>query len=97
VSPFRTEKQKMLAGELYHANDAELEADRSAASAWMVRYNAALGASDADRRALLWELLAEAGDGAVIRPPFHCDYGYNIRIGPGVFSISTAWSSMSSL
>jgi maltose O-acetyltransferase len=85
VSPFRTEKQKMLAGELYYANDAELEADRSAASAWMVRYNAALGASDADRRALLWELLAEAGDGAVIRPPFHCDYGYNIRIGPGVF------------
>lgn len=85
MSPFRTEKQKMLAGELYHANDAELEADRSAASAWMVRYNAALGASDADTRALLWELLAEAGDGAVIRPPFHCDYGYNIRIGPGVF------------
>ena len=29
--------------------------------------------------------MAEAGDGAVIRPPFHCDYGYNIRIGPGVF------------
>ena len=81
----RTEKQKMLAGEPYHANDAELEADRSAASAWMVRYNAALGASDADRRALLRELLAEAGDGAVIRPPFYCDYGYNIRIGRDVF------------
>jgi len=75
----------MLAGEPYHANDAELEADRSAASAWMVRYNAALGASDADRRALLRELLAEAGDGAVIRPPFYCDYGYNIRIGRDVF------------
>jgi len=85
VSLFRTEKQKMLAGEPYHANDAELEADRSAASAWMVRYNAALGASDADRRALLRELLAEAGDGAVIRPPFYCDYGYNIRIGRDVF------------
>ena len=85
MSLFRTEKQKMLAGEPYHANDAELEADRSAASAWMVRYNAALGASDADRRALLPELLAEAGDGAVIRPPFYCDYGYNIRIGRDVF------------
>lgn len=85
MSLFRTEKQKMLAGELYHANDVELEADRSAASAWMVRYNAALGGSDADRRALLRELLAEAGDGAVIRPPFHCDYGYNIRIGRDVF------------
>jgi maltose O-acetyltransferase len=85
VSPFRTEKQKMLAGELYQANDAELEADRAAAGAWMARYNAALGASDADRRTLLRELLAEAGDGAVIRPPFHCDYGYNIRVGPDVF------------
>ena len=75
----------MLAGELYRANDPELEADRSAASAWMVRYNAALGASDEERRALLRELFAEAGDGAVIRPPFYCDYGYNIRIGPEVF------------
>ena len=85
MSLFRTEKQKMLAGELYRADDAELEVDRSAAGAWMVRYNAALSASDADRHALLRELLAEAGDGAVIRPPFHCDYGYNIRIGLGVF------------
>jgi hypothetical protein len=34
VSLFRTEKQKMLAGELYNANDAELEADREAAGAW---------------------------------------------------------------
>jgi maltose O-acetyltransferase len=85
VSPLRTEKQKMLAGELYHANDPELEADRNAASAWMVRYNAALSASDEARRALLQELLAEAGDGVVIRPPFHCDYGYNIRISPDVF------------
>jgi maltose O-acetyltransferase len=85
VSLFRTEKQKMLAGELYRANDPELKADRSAANAWMVRYNAALGASDRDRRVLLRELLPEVGDGAVIRPPFYCDYGYNIRIGPEVF------------
>jgi maltose O-acetyltransferase len=84
VSPVR-EKQKMLAGELYHADDLELEADRSAAAQWMVRYNAALSASDAERLSLLRERLAEVGDGAVIRPPFHCDYGYNIRIGPGVF------------
>ena len=29
--------------------------------------------------------LPEVGDGAVIRPPFHCDFGYNIRLGPDVF------------
>ena len=85
MSLSQSEKQKMLAGELYHANDPELEADRSTAAAWIVRYNAALSASDGDRHAMLRERLAEVGDGAVIRPPFHCDYGYNIRIGPGVF------------
>ena len=85
MSLSRTEKQKMLAGGLYHANDPELEADRTAAATWMVRYNAALTASDADRRALLRERLAEAGDGAMIRPPFYCDYGYNIRIGSDAF------------
>ncbi|MFC7552160.1 maltose acetyltransferase domain-containing protein [Pseudoroseomonas wenyumeiae] len=35
-----TEKEKMLAGELYDAGDAELQADAAAARAWMVRYNA---------------------------------------------------------
>jgi maltose O-acetyltransferase len=80
-----TEKQKMLAGELYRPGDPEIQADQAAAKAWMVRYNAALGASAAERRALLRELLPEVGDGAVIRPPFHCDFGYNIRLGPDVF------------
>jgi maltose O-acetyltransferase len=38
-----------------------------------------------DRRKLLVERFAAVGDGAVIRPPFHCDYGFNIRLGPDVF------------
>ena len=81
----RTEKQKMLAGELYRAGDPEIQADQAAAKSWMVRYNAALGASAAERRVLLRELLPEVGDGSVIRPPFHCDFGYNIRLGRDVF------------
>jgi maltose O-acetyltransferase len=80
-----TEKQKMLAGERYHAGDAELAGDRGAAAAWMVRYNASLALASAERRALLRELLGHVGDGAAIRPPFHCDYGYNIRLGTDVF------------
>src|SRR6195952_1604684 len=81
----RTEKQKMLAGGLYRAGDPGNQADQAAAKSWMVRYNAALGASAGERRALLRELLPEVGDGAVIRPPFHCDFGYNITIGTDVF------------
>ncbi|SHH15631.1 sugar O-acetyltransferase [Bradyrhizobium erythrophlei] len=81
----RTEKEKMLAGELYHAGDPEIQADQAIAKAWMVHYNGSLAASAAERRELLRELLSEVGDGAVIRPPFHCDFGYNIKIGTDVF------------
>ncbi len=80
-----SEKAKMLAGELYDAGDPEIQADQAATAAWLVRYNAALAASPDERRALLRERLAAVGDGAVIRPPFHCDYGFNIRLGAGVF------------
>src|SRR6202046_5254369 len=80
-----SEKKKMLAGELYHAGDREIQADQATAKAWMVRYNAALGASADERRSILQELLGEVGSEAVVRPPFHCDFGYNIRIGDGVF------------
>lgn len=85
MSTPNTEKQKMLAGQLYDAGDPELLADRAAAASWMARYNGALAASAADRLLLLRERFAEIGDGSEIRPPFHCDYGSNIRVGPGVF------------
>jgi maltose O-acetyltransferase len=80
----KTEKQKMLAGELYRP-DEELGAEQAAAKAWMVRYNAALASPVSERHALLRERLGRVGKDAVIRPPFHCDYGYNISLGDGVF------------
>ncbi|GGE54295.1 nodulation protein [Agaricicola taiwanensis] len=81
----RTQKQKMLAGELYNANDAELAADAARAHAWISRYNTMLAASNDERRAMLVELFAHVGEGAVVRPPFFCDYGFNISIGCGAF------------
>lgn len=81
----RSEKDKMLAGELYTANCPELAADNARASAWINRYNASLTASLEERHGMLTELFAAVGEGAVIRPPFYCDYGYNISLGRGVF------------
>jgi len=81
----RTEKDKMLAGELYNASAPEIQAELAATHRWLARYNAALDMAASDRRALLLERLAAVGDGAEIRPPFHCDYGFNIRLGAGVF------------
>jgi maltose O-acetyltransferase len=81
----KTEKQKMLAGEPYRPGDAEIAADQAANKVWLVRYNAALALPGSERHALLSERLEHVGTGAVIRPPFFCDYGYNIRLGDGVF------------
>lgn len=81
----RSEKSKMLAGELYMAGGTELAADAARARAWMVRYNAASMAPRDERHAMLSELFADVGEGAIIRPPFYCDYGYNISLGKGVF------------
>lgn len=81
----RSEKEKMLAGELYDASAPEIQADLAANHEWLARYNAALGMAPLARRELLLERLAAVGEGAVIRPPFHCDYGFNISLGAGVF------------
>jgi maltose O-acetyltransferase len=78
-----TEKDKMLAGEPYDAGAPEIQAELAATASWLARYNAAPDPSERGR--LLAERLAAVGDGAVIRPPFHCDYGFNIRLGAGVF------------
>lgn len=80
-----SEKDKMLSGHPYRPGDAELQAAMAAAKIWMVRYNAALAESPTARRALLRERLGTVGEGAVIRPPFHCDYGSHIHLGAGVF------------
>ena len=83
--PTRTEKDKMLAGELYVADSPELAADIQRISAWMDRYNASHSRSPAERHALLVEAFAHAGESVNIRPPFYCDYGYNISLGDRVF------------
>jgi len=80
-----TEKEKMLAGELYDASDPCIQAGHMQALRWMGRYNAAASSPAFERHKLLREMLGEVGEGVVIRPPFYFDYGYNIRIGAGVF------------
>ncbi|KJC44912.1 maltose acetyltransferase [Bradyrhizobium sp. LTSP885] len=80
----KTEKQKMLAGELYRP-DAELAADHTAAEQWMARYNISGASAASELHALLGERFRRVGKDAVIRPPFFCDYGSNISLGDGVF------------
>ncbi|MDR2938626.1 MAG: maltose O-acetyltransferase, partial [Prevotellaceae bacterium] len=82
----QTEKQKMLAGELYVAADAELTADRLRARKLTQRYNAMLEDEQEERTAILKLLLGKVGTGCFIEPTFKCDYGYNISVGNKFFA-----------
>ena len=75
----------MLAGELYRPDDPEILADLAATAAWLARYNATQARGLDELHALLGERIGAVGEGAVIRPPFFCDYGFNIRLGQNVF------------
>lgn len=80
-----SEREKMLAGALYDASDPELQAEAAATRAWLARYNALLGEPVAQWGDVLRERLGRVGEGAVVRPPFHCDYGFNVDLGAGAF------------
>jgi maltose O-acetyltransferase len=82
----RTQRQRMLDGDLYIADDPELAADSLRARRLQDRYNATVADAADERRRLLGELLGEFGAESEIRPPFYCDYGYQIRIGARVFA-----------
>ena len=81
----RSEKQKMLAGELYYANDPELDRERREAQRLLAQYNATSADEPARRLPLLRQLFGAVGDGADIQPRFACDYGYTTRIGKNAF------------
>ena len=81
----KTPKQKMIAGDLYNAEDPELAADSARAIAWCGRYAASFAATIPERETMLRAMLGGVGEGCNIRPPFFLDYGYNITLGRGVF------------
>jgi maltose O-acetyltransferase len=81
----KSQKMKMLAGELYLASDPELAADHLRAQGLLARFNATAADEDEARTELLKQLLGYLGEGAVVKPTLRCDYGYNVSIGARSF------------
>ncbi|MBW4645122.1 MAG: sugar O-acetyltransferase [Goleter apudmare HA4340-LM2] len=81
----KTEKQKMLAGELYLADDPELIAENKRASQLLSMYNATTAAEHSQRQQILQELFGQLGAKTIIIPPFHCDYGSNVYAGNNLY------------
>jgi len=80
-----TEREKMLAGELYDPMDPELAAARARARDLCQALNATRESERDARRAILRELLGSGAETVWMQSPFFCDYGTNIQLGERVF------------
>ena len=78
-----SEKEKMLAGEPYRADDPELLAERRRCQALLRTFNEEI--DEQARSAALRELLGRVGDGTDVQSPLRCDYGFNISLGAHSF------------
>ena len=81
----RSEREKMLAGELYNALDPELVTARNRARDLCQALNRSREEDVEERRRILQDLFGTGGDTVWMQPPFYCDYGSNIELGERVF------------
>jgi maltose O-acetyltransferase len=81
----KSEKEKMLAGELYFASDPKLVAERLQARQLTKQLNNSNPDETELRESILAKLIGKKGKNFWIEPPFFCDYGYNITAGDDVF------------
>ncbi len=79
-------RERMLAGDLYIADDPELAEQHLRAMDLMDAFNATSARDPERRRRLLIELLGTVGEGVEIRPPLRVDYGSHISIGARTFA-----------
>lgn len=79
----KTEKEKMLKGELYCALDEELMREQSKAQAILRKFN---NSSEEDSSEVLRKLFGRTGENFCVKPSFRCDYGYNIYVGENFFA-----------
>ncbi|WP_256107391.1 sugar O-acetyltransferase [Streptomyces sp. ODS05-4] len=81
----RTNLERMEAGDLYIADDPEIERRQRLAVQLAARYQAAYAEDPDAARPVLVELLGGLGPEAQVRPPLYVDYGSNITIGARSF------------
>lgn len=81
-----TEKEKMLHGLLYDANNnCALVKERNYCKGLCLEYNKLPYSAEQQKEALLKKILGKIGTRCIIEPNFYCDYGYNIEIGDNFY------------
>ncbi len=82
----RTNKERMLAGDLYIADDPDIWEAQQRAVRLSTQYFTAFAEDPDAAQAIIKELIGSFGEGAFIRPPIHVDYGTYISIGERTFA-----------
>ena len=80
-----SEKQKMLAGDMYDPTDPQLTAERRRARNLCKSLNESHDDEQDLRDRIIRDLFGRSGDDIWLEPPFYCDYGCNITLGSKVF------------
>ncbi len=81
----RTNRERMLAGDLYIADDPDNAKAFHRALKLQARYTAAYIEDPELARPVLAELLGSVGKNVDVRPPITVDYGSYITVGEGTF------------
>jgi maltose O-acetyltransferase len=82
----RSMRERMLAGDLYIADDPELGELHLRAMDLVAAYNSCSARDPREQRRLLTELLGSIGEDTHIRPPLRVDYGGHIHVGARTFA-----------
>jgi maltose O-acetyltransferase len=82
----KTEKEKMLAGEMYNPADLVLSKERKEARNKVRIYNQTLESEGEKRTKLLKELLGSTGENVYMEPNIRFDYGYNTHVGENFYT-----------
>ena len=83
--PEKTEREKMLDGELYLATDEELTKMHFQARKLVHRFNVSDPNEISQRIQLIRRLFGNIGDNFTVKPPFYCDYGVHISAGNNLY------------
>ncbi|UJH90298.1 sugar O-acetyltransferase [Antarcticibacterium sp. 1MA-6-2] len=81
----KTEKEKMIAGEMYNPMDRGLVEDRKQTRLLLKAFNDTAEDQLSERGRIQKTLLPNASKDLYLQPPFYCDYGFNMKVGKRVF------------
>lgn len=82
----KTEKEKMLAGDMYDPQDSELRQNRMNARRLSRLFNETTEMDGQDRTDLLKKLFGSTGEIIHAEPTIRCDYGFNMHVGENFYA-----------